>query len=1582
MPAGARHPSRLPRHSNIKHLCSPRDAIATVWQAGAIHPQVIVDQLDGHAFELEAENDALYDDKTQLEVGSLTLEEQIRQLEAEAEAKDRELAAERYRSDALRTKANTLEAEVVDMRRERQEEASGAELPPEQQAAVTAALQGVFDSAAEPPAAEPAAVTPAADDPEQLELVKAGRMAALKAAEGGGSPQEVADAVADAQHEMDRAQTIAREVRRHEVEDGEPEEVVIAVEKAVRRALAAGASGDAVTAAYESAKAAVHAGARPIEAQLAADIASDLCDDLGVGRAKVGARAALAAVQDLACGVEVAQTVAESVGRTLDEDAAENDVTLYAEYAAQQAIEEKEWHVIVDDLNAGAAVALPASKPLARSPTTEQLLASSKASSRAGTEARNRIGTVEAVSAAEKAAEDVIATGGTLGEAAIAARSAAYAVSIGLGEAAAAVGANSAVITYSEMMDLDTSTSTTAPDAASIHKPKLLQQRTGIKTMLQAGNIKHDIDRFEEASCVSGEAAARVYARGSLKFEAYRAGAAAAAWHFKHPEDGEEANEAVSRSAERAAHRYYRLGATTAAATAAGEAFHAGHSAIVVDAAADAAMKAAMANEDDESIANATGAAVERAEMILQAAKRAAKASGKTPGDAILAAQAALEIGGDALAATAFTIGETLEESTAALMACRGANVDIDDIDDHLDLLVAAAMVASDQTSAGATAQMATRAGASAAASVASGASLEEVQAAARQSIPEIPGWTLESWLASLEFDKLVSEAILKRVRDAVPEGHNIRAYEQAFVAKLGEHGSVDTIMAMLKETPVLRMIAEAICAQAQSLVAELNEARLDKERAEEQAAVLEARAAAVRASEEQTARRKWTRVNLHRSKLSGLEKKMSLTSVTKEAKKSAEEINAEAVKKGAFTLSYSTDASLYWSGLTRLTGAPGSQMEKPIMQWMEEEHCTVIDSDDTFEVGNYGTHTTSRAEWFFVVRPDDGLEVLGLDEWPGAEEARNRQDLPRQAYPLEYFRGEWDAVDRRLQAAGEQPLSIPEFVALRLYTGPLFRKYNAVMRASSGVRFLENVFQDVCMGNRYATTIHVLTAAIVKLGKIVPADLVYRAPGGALPNSFWHKQPEGCQGGLELAFMSTTTRKKEAMAYARRAPGMILFEIQQGFVARGASISWLSQYPNEEEILFPPLTALEVCGTKVEGAVLIVQLRPSMKAPDTLKTGAKDIEEMERFRDDAAREIAEAKDLADQEKKRGAASMAVKQRQMHWQQSLMDCRLAASRRQAATVASKLAHEKKLSLSNAFHSTVDKDAKTKLAEKLAHAENEVTKAVAAAEAAQSKANSAAEGEQRALKAKTVAEHKLGVTNWQLSAQYGQAQFLKGLLRAKKAAALHSSMEAQGDVQPVVEAAPVEEVRIPIDHGPLGDIGPAEVVGRLKDVVGEPDSWPVRGVQPEDVEFLHNCCDKIITLASGRGKKSRKQLAEAGVFEHISMAMKRYESENMLQLKCLEVMAVCAKKAETDKIQDESAKCIAPLIETMDGLLIYAYDLLENITRNHRENTVKLVRLGGRVDWLAMDSNVVPPDQGPIAPRKRLDGGTSSPSRRN
>ncbi len=64
----------------------------------------------------------------------------------------------------------------------------------------------------------------------------------------------------------------------------------------------------------------------------------------------------------------------------------------------------------------------------------------------------------------------------------------------------------------------------------------------------------------------------------------------------------------------------------------------------------------------------------------------------------------------------------------------------------------------------------------------------------------------------------------------------------------------------------------------------------------------------------------------------------------------------------------------------------------------------------------------------------------------------------------------------------------------------------------------------------------------------------------------------------VEYGLMSTTTDKRTAFAYSGVAKkrGTVL-EITAGRVDIGASISFLSQYPGEEEYLMPPLSCLEV---------------------------------------------------------------------------------------------------------------------------------------------------------------------------------------------------------------------------------------------------------------------------------------------------------------------------------------------------------------------------------------------------------------------
>ena len=158
------------------------------------------------------------------------------------------------------------------------------------------------------------------------------------------------------------------------------------------------------------------------------------------------------------------------------------------------------------------------------------------------------------------------------------------------------------------------------------------------------------------------------------------------------------------------------------------------------------------------------------------------------------------------------------------------------------------------------------------------------------------------------------------------------------------------------------------------------------------------------------------------------------------------------------------------------------------------------------------------------------------------------------------------------------------------------FVKYNTVLRALPGQsNFMSERFKALCAGNRYETTIHLVSSAIAKLGRIQKAQPLYRAPGGVLPESFWRFNEFNARGGIEFAFLSATAERDVALEYAAQSPAGVLFEIHQAMVDRGADLSWLSQYPHEREVTFPALTALEVRDSHVDGSTIIVEMTPRL---------------------------------------------------------------------------------------------------------------------------------------------------------------------------------------------------------------------------------------------------------------------------------------------------------------------------------------------------------------------------------------------------
>lgn len=179
---------------------------------------------------------------------------------------------------------------------------------------------------------------------------------------------------------------------------------------------------------------------------------------------------------------------------------------------------------------------------------------------------------------------------------------------------------------------------------------------------------------------------------------------------------------------------------------------------------------------------------------------------------------------------------------------------------------------------------------------------------------------------------------------------------------------------------------------------------------------------------------------------------------------------------------------------------------------------------------------------------------------------------------------------DEAMQAG----LSQAEVTALRLYSGPLHEALNGALREQ---RVLD-----------WATTISCCYSGTLKLSALSKPARVYRGVRETtmqLPREFLEpkESTSGFAGGVERAFMSTTRSPAVALDYSggQETPGSILIaDFEMG--SRGASIQWLSQYPHEDELLFPPLTTLSTRRVSRKGAkrLIKVSIDISTAVPDT----------------------------------------------------------------------------------------------------------------------------------------------------------------------------------------------------------------------------------------------------------------------------------------------------------------------------------------------------------------------------------------------
>ena len=317
---------------------------------------------------------------------------------------------------------------------------------------------------------------------------------------------------------------------------------------------------------------------------------------------------------------------------------------------------------------------------------------------------------------------------------------------------------------------------------------------------------------------------------------------------------------------------------------------------------------------------------------------------------------------------------------------------------------------------------------------------------------------------------------------------------------------------------------------------------------------------------------------------------------------------------------------SEFHGGLEALIGGP-LMLNGSLLNAMASEHRDQKDASVPFSTSNGVDGTTSAREWEFVNDPDLNDQERYAERGGDFREAH--PDRCRTPMPLEVYEKKMERLNEQLISEGLAPLILEELIGGRLYTGPMYEKYNAVLRffsvknpADGSVRtqyasegelpFLQKKCGSMHLGewapsdgnkggvcwewhNKYATTIHAINSIVVKMSRSTKVQPLYRGwTDATLPRRFFDADVMGVKGGVEFGFSSTTTEREQAVVYAKGKASTIL-ELEMSMADRGADISWLSMYPHEKETLLPPLMGLQVSGTSVDGNTLVVKCRLSI---------------------------------------------------------------------------------------------------------------------------------------------------------------------------------------------------------------------------------------------------------------------------------------------------------------------------------------------------------------------------------------------------
>jgi len=151
------------------------------------------------------------------------------------------------------------------------------------------------------------------------------------------------------------------------------------------------------------------------------------------------------------------------------------------------------------------------------------------------------------------------------------------------------------------------------------------------------------------------------------------------------------------------------------------------------------------------------------------------------------------------------------------------------------------------------------------------------------------------------------------------------------------------------------------------------------------------------------------------------------------------------------------------------------------------------------------------------------------------------------------------------------------EVAALRIYTTSAFTHINTPLRDTA--RFNEGKPHPLAVSSA------LMVRGLKKLRQVDAAhaqaterQVLWRGMKDVEVTEQFSKR-----GGTELGAMSTTRDMGVAIDYSRSRRSLIFKIVTENQLQRGADLQWLSAFPNESEVLFPPLTYMQPTGRKTE---------------------------------------------------------------------------------------------------------------------------------------------------------------------------------------------------------------------------------------------------------------------------------------------------------------------------------------------------------------------------------------------------------------